>query len=333
MLLVMKIFDKIKKIPYRLNRQTFHEDNSCIVNLHLVTEKEKYFCYMTDTERKKLRESIKFAKAPGEKVIAHTYWYGRIGRKQAFSILSYLATQDLSRTEVWLWLDEENGYEGYGENRYLKELLPFIKVKCYNPRKELQGVRHFQTNIFTSKFNLAYRADGFRLLVLYKYGGLYFDMDVCFLDDILQVCGNGEWCYAWEKQAYANNALLYFHKGKESELMTYLFRKAQRKAPMPWAILHYTDKKLKNLTVYPYQLFDPAWLDEKGEATDKYFDSFFEPVEESDERFRKITSYKDFYPGALAYHWHNRWELPECDNSCFGMLEKEFKEILREKSS
>ena len=326
----MKIVDKIKKIPYRFNRQPFHEDNSCIVNLSLVTEKENYFSYMTDGERESLRKNIKFDEASNEKVIAHTYWYGEIGRKQAFSIISYLATQDLAKTEVWLWLDEESGYEGYKENKYLKELLPFIKVKCYNPLKELKGTRHFQTNIFTTKFNLAYRADGFRILILYKYGGLYFDMDVCFLDDVLQVCGS-EWCYAWEKQAYANNALLYFHNGKESKLMSYLFWKAQRKAPMPWAILHYTDKRLRNLTVYPYQLFDPAWLDEKAEATDKYFDSFFEPIKENDGEMKTVNSYKEFYPGALAYHWHNRWEAPEYDNSYFGMFEKEFKEILQEK--
>lgn len=274
---------------------------------------------------------MSFEKKPQEKVIAHAYWYGKIERKQAFSILSFLATQDLSKTEVWLWLDEESGYEGYEQNEYLKELLPFIKVKCYNPLKELEGVKHFNTVIFTQNFNLPFRADGFRLLALYKYGGLYFDLDVCFLEDILPVCGNGEWCYAWEKQAYANNALLYFKSGKESEMMSYLFKKAQRKAPMPWAVFHYTDKKLKNLTLYPYQLFDPAWLDESGEATGEFFDDFFAPLDEASFKENNIKSYRDYYPGAMAYHWHNRWKLPEYENSYFGMFEKEFKEILQNK--
>ncbi len=327
----MKILEKCKRIPYRLNRQPFHEDHSCITNLHLVTAKENYFRYMTDEERKKLRKELSFDRAPEEKVIAHTYWYGEVGRKQAFSILSYLATQDLNKTEVWLWLDEENGYKGYEQNEYLKELLPYIKVKCYNPVKELKGIRHFRTYIFTQNFKLPYRADAFRLLILYKYGGLYFDMDVCFLDDILPVCGSGEWGYAWEKQAYANNALLYFKNGKESKLIRYLFRKAQRKAPMPWAVFHYTDKKLKDFILYPYQLFDPAWLNEKAEASDEFLDAFFLPLDENMMKERKISSYRDFYPGAFAYHWHNRWKMPEYDHSCFGMFEKEFKKILQEK--
>ena len=320
------MIEKIKRIPYRLNRQRFNEDNSCIRNLKLVTDVDTYYSYIDDERREQLKSEIiskahSAGKQEGRKVIAHAYWYGEIGRKQAFSILSYLATQDLSKTEVWLWLDEECGYSGYEQNSYLKELLPYIKVLKYNPNEELKGIPCFNKIIFTETSNLAYRADGFRILVLYKYGGLYFDLDICFLDDVLCLCGTQDWCYAWEKQAYANNALLYFPKGTETSLIKYLLYKAQRKAPMPWAILNYSDKKLRNMIVYPYQIFDPAWLNDKNEATHEFFDQFF----------RESASSDEFYPGAIAYHWHNRWGLEIDEDSQFARLERRYRAILKEK--
>jgi hypothetical protein len=42
-----------------------------------------------------------------EKTIYHVYWYGTLGRKQILCINSYLATQDLKNTELWVWLDFE----------------------------------------------------------------------------------------------------------------------------------------------------------------------------------------------------------------------------------
>lgn len=321
---------KLKRIPYRLNRQRFNEDNSCITNLKLVADVRTYFQYVNDTQRLQLRDKI-IKNLPtdnsiiNEKVIAHAYWYGKIGRKQAFSILSYLATQDLTRTEVWLWLDEENGYSGYEQNPYLRELLPYINVKKYNPNKELKGLTYFNKIIFTETSNLAYRADGFRILVLYKYGGLYFDLDVCFLENILCLCTRDAWCYAWEKQAYANNALLYFPKNAKPDIIKYLFWKAQIKAPMPWAILSYTDRKLRNLVLYPYWLFDPAWISKNNEATDELFDSFFLPANnDSCNAAERITP----YPGAIAYHWHNRWDMAVSENSYFSILEKAYRQKL-----
>jgi len=35
----------------------------------------------------------------------HCYWYGDIGRKQVFSIKSFLCTQDQQKCKLILWLD------------------------------------------------------------------------------------------------------------------------------------------------------------------------------------------------------------------------------------
>jgi hypothetical protein len=42
--------------------------------------------------------------------------------KQAFTVKSFLATQDLERSELWLWLDSEHGYVGYKVERVIIEV-------------------------------------------------------------------------------------------------------------------------------------------------------------------------------------------------------------------
>ena len=42
----------------------------------------------------------------------HMFWRGRFGAKQAFAIKSFLATQDLQQSELWLWLHAQDaGYQ------------------------------------------------------------------------------------------------------------------------------------------------------------------------------------------------------------------------------
>src|SRR5689334_9531566 len=63
----------------------------------------------------------------------HYYWHGEIGAKQAFALKSFFATQDLSRSELWLWLDGDCGYDGHLDNALLRPLLPFMTVQRFDP--------------------------------------------------------------------------------------------------------------------------------------------------------------------------------------------------------
>ena len=40
-----------------------------------------------------------------KQIIYHVYWYGNITRKQILCVNSYLATQNLDKTILWIWLD------------------------------------------------------------------------------------------------------------------------------------------------------------------------------------------------------------------------------------
>jgi hypothetical protein len=123
----------------------------------------------------------------------HLYWQGGLGLKQAFAVKSILATQDLASAELWLWLDAKRGHEGHAENPLLRPLLPFLRVRRFDPKVEA-----------------------------------------------------------------------------------------------------------------------------------RQFDDEFRPKP-------TVRSYRDFFPGAFAYHWHNRWDVPEHEDSYFGLFNRELDGILRDK--
>src|SRR5687768_16251205 len=68
----------------------------------------------------------------------HLYWCGPLSPKVAFSIKSFLATQDPARSELWLWLDAK-GYRGNEDDPLLRPLLPFVRVRRFDPATEAHG--------------------------------------------------------------------------------------------------------------------------------------------------------------------------------------------------
>ena len=266
---------------------------------------------------------------PAEKINYHCYWYGDIGHKQVFSIKSFLCTQDTRKCKLTLWLDAYNGFENYVDNTCLQEVLGFIEVKAYHPLKEVKNTPwEYYFNVPHDNYNLARRSDAFRFIILHNYGGLYFDLDVMFLKD-LGILLNSEFCYAWEKQNYANSALL--NLKKKSYISNYILEKSvNNNTVFPWDIFDYSDPLLRGLLVLPSAFFDPIW---QGLKAEEYpfveFQKFFSPFDHTFTNKFNILTYKDFYTGCFAYHWHNQWNVTEYENSFFGIFDKEFSKILR----
>jgi len=263
--------------------------------------------------------------------VHHCYWFGSIGRKQVFSIKSFLCTQNMGTSKVILWLDVINGYADYKRNIYLKQILDLIEVRMYDPIEEIKGtIWEDHSEIADVKYNLPQRSDAFRYLILNKYGGLYFDLDVLFLKDLGGLL-NTEFCYAWENQPYANSAIL--NLKKKSNISNYLLKKSLIiKNVLPWNILDYTDTDLKDLYLLPSAFFDAIWLDWLGNAPENVpfygFGGFFMPFSDIYKNRLNISSYKEFFPGCYTFHWHNQWNTIETENSFFGIFEKEFNALL-----
>ena len=267
-------------------------------------------------------------------IIAHTFWHGEIGVKQLFSIKSFLCTQPKELFELWIWLDGDEWYEKALQNNSLMALVCSqdnrIKIKKWDLHTEIKGTIFSNISWYFQWVRpLAYMADDFRIIALYKFGGLYFDLDVMFLRDFTALVMRDEFVYAWENQPFANNAILYLRKG------SYLCRQVasemiRRKSSQPWIVFRYKRKTLASLMVYPCAFFDPLWTGYEKGMPFKAFGDFFKPFDENFPKDGHINSYRDFFHGAYAYHWHNHWNNKVVENSYFGMFNKEFEEELKQ---
>jgi hypothetical protein len=292
-------------------------------NWNVLDCEELYLSSVSNEQR------LQYASMMEEKTIFHTYWKGTFSAKQAFSIKSLLCTQNLDNVEVWLWIDGDID----DANPYLTELKGRIKIKQWCIDKEIIGTpfesirSYFHTaNSSMSQKDLASQGDNFRILSLYKYGGVYFDLDVMFLKDFEPLLRGDEFVYAWEFQTYANSAILYLRKN--SELAEYLVNKMiQKKSANPWILFNYTDKKLMRLRNYPCTFFDPLWTGYTEDMPYKEFSDFFRRFGNAFPQ-KPIHTHKEFFQGAFAYHWHNQWKVEEYEDSFYGVFNHEFNQIL-----
>lgn len=254
--------------------------------------------------------------AQREPQLFHCYWSGAVGAKQALSIKSCLATQNC---RLYLWLDRANGYDYYKENAQLKALLPRITVRSYDPFEEAAGTP-FEGSPLLDEQALAHRSDVFRILILYKFGGYYFDLDVLFLRDLSELwclTGGAEFCYRWSYKPFGNSAILKLNSS--SETSRHLVAKAlSRGTCLPWRLFTPDDMEL-NLLMLPSPFFDPLWLiNDRADTLEasplRSFADFFQPNDERtlDERMRRVRAQ---FNGCFTYHWHNQWTAPEVATS------------------
>jgi hypothetical protein len=268
------------------------------------------------------------------------YWHGTFSVKQALGVKSFLATQDLENSELLLWLDGESGYAGHHENPLLKPYIPFVRVRRFDAEVEardtpLEGKRKLYREV-----SLAGRSDFVRFVLLFKYGGIYADIDTMFLRDMQILLRNrqfqGEFCYRWSAHmSYANTAVLRLRPHSETANKL-LERCGNIRSCLPRKLLQFGYNRDLDLLVLPCSFFDPLWPHSDGQ--DSYeeapFHEFADFFRRFNWRFRpKVTiqSYRDFFPGAFAYHWHNFWDAPESKDSYFGLFNQEFDRVLRDR--
>ena len=272
----------------------------------------------------------------------HAYWYGEFSALQALSVKSFLAMHDLSKVTLYLWIDEENGSSSHLQNPHIVPLLPLITVRKFNPLQEAEGtfldfelsknflLRKRKKALLRDTKKLAYQADIFRTLILHKYGGVYFDLDMLFLRNlqiILDLFPSCEFCYQWSAKSYANTAILKINKESDNSKRI-ISKSVQLKDFNPRSIYTFDDNKI-DMLCFPSSFFDPFWLcfDKKDFSNYAYFhrfSDFFSPMEVQ-------CSLERFYPGAFTYHWHNNWTANDIINSYAGRFNMEIDSILRSK--
>jgi hypothetical protein len=265
----------------------------------------------------------------------HCGWFGEFGAKGSLSLKSFLATQDLQRVQLTLWLEQHTSYSGYENNIYLKPLLPKIVVRSFDAHREARDTPLAGSPLLDETKTIAW-ADVFRILVLYKHGGCYFDLDMLFLRDFLELAAvlpQPEFCYQWSAQRHGNSAILKLERGSEAVLRT-VETAAKRKSCHPRTLFQMDDTEL-NLLMLPGPFFDPVWLlrdgkDQSRPSPFSTFSDFFMPLGPEALR-KKFTAMADFWESCFCYHWHNQWGAPETGDSLAGYWNRLVDRALRDR--
>lgn len=236
----------------------------------------------------------------------HCYWNGSLNEKHLLSIKSFYLFNKNHRIILWV--------ENCVKDDLYEIISNYCEIKLFHfndfQDDDLPTISDMVANIYGG---LKFRADLVRLLILYIYGGCWFDLDCLCLRNFDPLFSNfkDDVCvYRWQNENYPNNAI-FWSLGKRSETVAKLIRFLIDKR-LGWgfqqAKLDFKDDI--DLLVLPCGWFDGGWLENPYNIT---FDNFFM---RSDKKWDFIT----FFSNCFCFHWHNRWNNIIEAGSPFGQL-------------
>jgi mannosyltransferase OCH1-like enzyme len=163
------------------------------------------------------------------------------------------------------------------------------------------------------RFGTVLASDEMRLVILYKHGGFYFDMDVVFLNDMSGLAEK-EFAYEWERMPYANNAILHMHQ-HSPKARTLIQKIVNTNDPYAPRLYAYDFLKQIGLDVLDCHLFDTGWFDDC--SPELHMSRFFKTVQDP-------VNINEFSKGSYVYHWHNKWDHPIEPGSIAALLLERF---------
>ncbi|GBB91893.1 hypothetical protein RclHR1_19300003 [Rhizophagus clarus] len=289
-------------------------------------------------------------------MLFHVFWKGDISDKISLMIKSFLFTQPLQCSKLYIWLDdttmtlEENPYS----NSLLSFSPKFIEFKNWNTDEQLNHDPIYKgwEYIFNNKKRSVSFSDMVRFVILQRYGGIYVDADVLLLRDLSPFYHtNFEFSYQWSFKEDYNTAVLRLRQNSTTTRMIIEGAMNNRMRFHPFSIKHYLNN-LENPTkddvnpylyMLPVPLFDPLWLKRDKRQRNStltpninvWYDVFnpglspneFVNVDPEDATplLRKVDG---FFPGAFTYHWHNNWRTEIFPTSWMGILQSAYDEFL-----
>lgn len=268
-------------------------------------------------------ETIKLAnKLTGEydkSVIFHCYWHGNLNQKHLYSVLScYYFNVLKHKHKIILWLENNT------PNDINKEISKYCEIKQFSINNEVVNTfLENKKNIYVGG-SLPEKADFYRLVLLYNYGGCWFDLDCFFLRsfDPLFINYEKEVClYQWEKQNYPNNAIIISLEPKCIKMEQNINFIIDRNRGWGFQRAKLTYDLPLDMLVLPCSWFDGCWIQNPIFIKKEQFNIFFE-------KSNKQYTFDNFFNGAFCYHWHNRWNESIEDNSIIEQLVQIIKKRL-----
>jgi hypothetical protein len=243
-------------------------------------------------------------------VIFHCYWNGQLNEKHLYSIKSCyyfnIYKNNYKQNKIILWL------EGNIPNQYNDEIQKYAEIRVFSLYDEIIDT-FLEHRKFTYNSNLSFYSDTVRYMLLYKYGGCWFDLDCLFLRSFSPLFCNYEndiCVYQWEQQNHPNGAI-YISLQPFSEKMRYNIEFIiERNRGWGFQEAELTYDLPMELLVLPCSWFDASWI---KNPLNLEFNMFFKNTNIS-------YNFDTFFKGAFCYHWHNMWNVPIEKNSIMQQL-------------
>lgn len=281
---------------------------------------------------------------PEEKVQFHIYTEVK-NEMELMAIKSYLATQNLDKTELTVWSDWD-----ITDNPLIQPYKDLVSFCVYDAKEVSIGTPLEGFPLVEAKDNFHYlTSDLARVMFLWKTGGVWYDMDVVLLRDFKPLFDQ-EYMYMWGSGIdYATHGACATVLGlnKQSEFATELLREISITRPIPNTASWSKDGVYKNLykrykyPVLPAAFFNTEWQilsvdDWGGDRPDNAVRYPREEKPSEDCWFQKPLENKDhLFLDAFSWHWHNgggRLSVDKiAEGSKFDILSKYIDNKLKEK--
>jgi hypothetical protein len=296
-------------------------DISFETNPELYTDYEECIKFLRDLDDSQFEY-------PPEETIFHVYSEIK-SEKELMVVKSYLATQNLEKTRMIVWSDYD-----ISDNPLIQEYKDMITFNVYDAHEEAKDTLledHPYLSLKDEKYYL--QSDLARILLLYKYGGVWVDMDIVLLRDFKPILDQ-EYMYMWGSETDFKNqgtcaTVLSLHK--ESMFADKLLRQLMFTNPVPntecWGKTMFADiYKFFKFNVFPATFFNVEW------CINSKHPSFGDHIE-SQWFTKELENKEHLFLECFAWHWHNSSKKgdPVATGSKFDLLQKFVSKALRER--
>ena len=256
-------------------------------------------------------------------VIFHCYWNttknGGLSEKHLYSILScwYFNVRN-NKHKIILWLENTE------LNEYAEQIKQYAEIRQFEVDKETQGtfLEGYEFEYKEKRPGVKYYSDYVRQILLYNYGGCWFDLDCFFLRcfDPLFATFPDDLCFYDQTGCSPNNAVILSLRPRAENIEK--FMKYMVKRDLGWSFFHpfLTYDEIRNedvdILILPCSWFDPMgylWYHNVPNWPGKK-----DFIEETSE----VYTFDNFYQGAFCYHWHNYWRFEVGQTSTMSQLVK-----------
>ena len=244
-----------------------------------------------------------------KQVIFHCYWNGILNEKHLYSILScYYFNVYKNKHKIILWLENNT------HNEYNSEISKYAEIKYFSFSDEKTNTVFLENYEYNFKA-ITFYSDFVRNLLLYNYGGIWFDLD-CFIlrnfDPIFSNFENEICLYQWETQNYPNNAIFMSLHPKAANMKRNIEFIVKRNLGWGFQEANLTYDLPLDMLVLPCSWFNADWIKTPYNIGTN---NFFENTD-------KHYNFDNFFNGSFCYHWHNKWNNQIHKNSIIIQLVK-----------